>query len=92
MRFPRTIPDMAGGYYNPTTCTPNNSCFTQAITEANMGGNGFYNSLQASVEQRLRNGLTLLGNYTWSNAIDNTPYNQSSTAIASGQLVRPSHL
>ena len=49
-----------------------------------MGGNGSYNSLQVSLEQRLHSGLTLLANYTWSKAIDNTPYNQSSTAIASG--------
>ena len=60
------------------------SCYTQPITEANMGGNGSYNSLQVSAEQRMRSGLTLLANYTWSKAIDNTPYNQSSTAIASG--------
>ena len=59
------------------------SCFTQPITEANMGGNANYNSLQLSAEQRMRSGLTILANYTWSKAIDNTPYNQSSTAIAS---------
>ena len=70
--------------YNPTGCSATNSCFTQAITEANMGGNGSYHSLQASLEQRMRSGLTVLANYTWSKAIDNTPYNQSSTAIASG--------
>jgi hypothetical protein len=68
--------------YNPTGCGA--SCYSQAITEANMGGNASYNSLQVSVEQRLSTGLTLLANYTWSKAIDNTPYNQSSTAIASG--------
>jgi hypothetical protein len=69
--------------YNPSTCTATaNNCYTQTITEANMGGNSAYNSLQASVEQRVRGGLTLLANYTWSKAIDNTPYNQSSTAIA----------
>ena len=69
--------------YNGSTCISNN-CYSQPITEANMGANGSYNSLQASVEQRVRSGLTLLANYTWSKAIDNTPYNQSSTAIASG--------
>lgn len=67
--------------YNGSTCIANN-CYSQNITEANMGGNGSYNSLQVSVEQRVRNGLTLLANYTWSKAIDNTPYNQSATAIA----------
>jgi hypothetical protein len=82
------VPPTNAGYgrrlYNPVGCTANNSCFTQAITEANMGGNGSYNSLQATFEQRVHNGLTLLANYTWSKAIDNTPYNQSATAIASG--------
>ncbi len=78
-----TDPRYGRRIYNPSGCATNNSCFTQAITEANTGSNSLYNSLQVSVEQRLRNGLTILGNYTWSKAIDNTPYNQSSTAIAS---------
>ena len=76
-----TNPNYNRRIYNAVGCA---SCYTQAITEANMGGNGNYNSLQASVEQRVRNGLTLLGNFTWSRALDSTPYNQSSTAIASG--------
>jgi hypothetical protein len=67
--------------YSGNTCIANN-CYSQTITEANMGGNGSYNSLQVSAEQRMRSGLTLLANYTWSKAIDNTAYNQSSTAIA----------
>jgi Carboxypeptidase regulatory-like domain len=66
--------------YNKVGCA---SCYTQPITEANMGGTSSYNSLQLSAEQRMRSGLTILANYTWSKAIDNTPYNQSSTAIAS---------
>jgi Carboxypeptidase regulatory-like domain len=78
---PVTDPNYNRRIYNKVGCT---SCYTQPITEANMGSNGSYNSLQASFEQRVRNGLTLLGNYTWSKAIDNTPYNQSATAIASG--------
>jgi hypothetical protein len=78
---PVTDPNYNRRIYNKVGCT---SCYTQPITEANMGGNGSYHSLQASVEQRLRSGLTLLANYTWSKAIDNTPYNQSATAIASG--------
>jgi hypothetical protein len=67
--------------YTGSSCNANN-CYSQTITEANMGGNGSYNSLQVSAEQRVRTGMTLLANYTWSKAIDNTPYNQSSTAIA----------
>jgi hypothetical protein len=68
--------------YSGKTCT-NNNCYSQPITEANMGGNATYHSLQLSLEQRLRSGLTLLANYTWSKSLDDTPYNQSSTAIAS---------
>jgi hypothetical protein len=78
---PVTDPNYNRRIYNKVGCT---SCYTQPITEANMGSNGSYNSLQTSVEQRVKSGLTLLGNYTWSKAIDNTPYNQSATAIASG--------
>ena len=78
---PTTDPNFNRRIYNKVGCT---SCYTQPITEANMGGNGSYNSLQASVEQRMHSGLTILANYTWSKAIDNTPYNQSATAIASG--------
>ena len=71
--------------YNRPGCAANNSCFTQAITEANTGGNTNYESLQTSLEQRIRSGLTILANYTWSKATDNLPYNQSATAIAAGQ-------
>ncbi len=78
---PVTNPNYNRRIYNEVGCT---SCYTQPITEANMGSNGAYNSLQVSVEQRVKTGLTLLANYTWSKAIDNTPYNQSATAIASG--------
>jgi hypothetical protein len=77
---PVTDPNYNRRVYNKVGCA---SCYTQPITEANMGGNASYNSLQLSAEQRMRYGLTLLANYTWSKSIDNTPYNQSSTAIAS---------
>jgi hypothetical protein len=78
-----TSPNYNRRIYNPSTCTAlANNCYTQTITEANMGGNSIYNSLQVSAEQHLRGGLTLLANYTWWKSIDDTPYNQSSTAIA----------
>jgi hypothetical protein len=76
-----TDPNYNRRVYNKVGCT---SCYSQTITEANMGSNSNYNSLQVSAEQRMRTGLTLLANYTWSKAIDNSPYNQSSTAIAAG--------
>jgi hypothetical protein len=70
--------------YNQPGCSTGNSCYSQTITEINTGANTNYNSLQLSVEQRVRYGLTLLANYTWSKALDNRPYNASSTSVAAG--------
>ncbi|MGD0292604.1 MAG: carboxypeptidase regulatory-like domain-containing protein [Terracidiphilus sp.] len=65
--------------YNPAGCTTN--CYPGTITAANTGGNMNYNSLQLSAEQRVRYGLTLLANLTWSKSLDNQPWNQASTSI-----------
>ncbi|HEV2484616.1 MAG TPA: carboxypeptidase regulatory-like domain-containing protein [Terracidiphilus sp.] len=70
--------------YNQTGCSVNNSCYSQPITAANTGANTNYNSLQMSAEQRVRYGLTLLFNYTWSKALDNMPFNAAATSIGSG--------
>ena len=70
--------------YNQPNCSVNNSCYSQPITAANTGGNTSYNSMQLSVEQRVRYGLTLLFNYTWSKALDSMPFNQAATSIGSG--------
>src|ERR1017187_3402530 len=70
--------------YNQAGCAVNNSCFTSTITAANTGGNTNYNSLQLSVEQRMKYGLTMLFNYTWSKALDNMPFNAAATSIGSG--------
>jgi hypothetical protein len=70
--------------YNQPGCSTNNSCFSQPITAANTGGNSNYHSMQLSVEQRERYGLTLLFNYTWSKALDGMPYNQAATSIGAG--------
>jgi hypothetical protein len=43
------------------------------ITEANMGGNSSYNSLQGTLQRQVAKGLTLLANYTWSKTMDNIP-------------------
>jgi hypothetical protein len=67
--------------YNQSGCTATNSCFPGTITAANTGGNTNYNSLQLSAEQRVRYGLTLLFNYTWSKALNNMPWNQAATSI-----------
>jgi hypothetical protein len=76
--------------YNQPGCTANNSCFSQTITEANTGANTNFHSMQFSVEQRARYGLTLLFNYTWSKALDNMPFNAAATSIgANNSYVYP---
>jgi hypothetical protein len=67
--------------YDPAGCAVNNSCYTQTITAANTGGNSNYNAMQLSAEQRVRYGLTVLANLTWSKSLDNQPWNQASTSI-----------
>lgn len=63
-------------------CTTLN-CYPNTITEANMGGNTSYHSMQVSLEQRMSHGLTILANYTWSKALDNLPVGATATAPAS---------
>ena len=78
--------------YNQPGCSTTNSCYpaSSTITAANTGGNTNYNSLQVSAEQRVRYGLTLLFNYTWSKALDNMPWNQAATSIGdSNSFVYP---
>ena len=65
-------------------CATTNSCFPNYITAANTGGNTNYNSLQVSAEQRVRYGLNLLFNYTWSKALNDMPWNQAATSIGGG--------
>jgi hypothetical protein len=70
--------------YDQPGCATNNSCYPGTITEANTGGITNYNSMQLSAEQRVRYGLTLLFNYTWSKALNNLPWNQAATSIGAG--------
>ncbi len=70
--------------YNQPGCAASNACYPNTITAANTGGNTNYNSLQVSAEQRVRYGLTLLFNYTWSKALNNLPWNQAATSIGAG--------
>jgi Carboxypeptidase regulatory-like domain len=65
-------------------CATTNSCFPNYITAANTGGNTNYNSLQISAEQRVKYGLTMLFNYTWSKALNDMPWNQAATSIGGG--------
>lgn len=70
--------------YDQPGCATTNSCYPGTITAANTGGNTNYNSLQVSAEQRVRYGLTLLFNYTWSKALNDLPWNQAATSIGAG--------
>lgn len=67
--------------FNQPGCSATNSCYPGTITAANTGGNTSYNSLQLSAEQRVRYGLNLLFNYTWSKTLTNMPWNQAATSI-----------
>lgn len=58
--------------------------YTQQIALVDSGGNAIYHSLQASLQNRMNNGLTLFFNYTWSKAIDNFPFGASATAVVPG--------
>jgi hypothetical protein len=55
--------------------------YTQPISEADYGANENYNSFQATFEQRFHKGFSILGNYTWSKALDDLPPGASVTAI-----------
>lgn len=68
--------------YDQAGCSATNSCYPGTITAANTGGNANYNSMQLSVEQRVRYGLTVQFNYTWSKALNDMPWNQAATSIA----------
>jgi len=70
--------------FDPAGCSTTNSCYPSYITAANTGGNTSFNSLQISAEQRMRYGLNVLFNYTWSKALDNMPWNQAATSIGGG--------
>jgi hypothetical protein len=80
---PEELNPTVGGVrvFNQAGCATTNSCYPGTITAANTGGNTSYNSLQVSAEQRMRYGLNLLFNYTWSHAMNNMPWNQAATSI-----------
>ncbi len=78
---PPVAPGSAVLTFDPAGCAATNSCYPKYITAANTGGNTSYNSLQVTAEQRVKYGLTMLFNYTWSKAMDNMPWNQAATSI-----------
>ena len=66
----------------PTAYTA--SKYANQITQTQMEGNTQYHSLQATMEQRLRHGVSLLFNYTWSHATDDLPVNTGVTSAGPG--------
>jgi hypothetical protein len=56
-----------------------------SIVETNMGGNGSYHSLQATLQQRLSHGLSFLFNYTFSKGLDNLPFASNNSFAQPGQ-------
>jgi hypothetical protein len=54
------------------------------IAQTTMEGSTHYHSLQATLEQRLRGGVSVVFNYTWSHGIDNLPYNTGVTSAGAG--------
>lgn len=78
---------------NPATYIPGSTLGTNSrrhfpsfsdISEAIMGGNARYNSLQASIQRHVSTGLIITANYTYSQAIDTLPYNTGNSLPSSG--------
>jgi Carboxypeptidase regulatory-like domain/TonB dependent receptor len=79
--------------YNPSIYIPGSTLGANSrrvykdfsdIDIASMSGNGAYNSLQATIQHRIVNGLSVTGNYTFSKAMDTLPYNTIDVNPSSG--------
>ncbi len=63
----------------------NNQNYTNQIATTDTGGSASYNSMQASLQKRMSQGLTAYLNYTWSKAIDSNAFGaQGTTAVVPG--------
>ena len=78
---------------NPAVYTPGSSLGTDArrlyvpmsnVSEANMGANTEYNSLQGTLQTRLSKSIDLLANYTFSKTYDNLPFGSAVTGPSAG--------
>lgn len=55
-----------------------------SISQSSMDINSGFHSLQLTAQKRMSRSLSVLANYTWSKAIDTTPYGQGIAAPAAG--------
>jgi hypothetical protein len=79
---------------NPATYIPGSKLSTDqrrrylgytTITQTSMVGNDNYHAIQATLEQRVTNGLTFTANYAWSHSINDLPLENEITDQATGQ-------
>jgi len=77
-----------GNELNPSTYIPGSSLPTNSrrrytgygsVQSIGMSGNADYNSLQATITERITKGFTVVGNYTWSKSMDTLPYATGNT-------------
>ncbi|QNI30144.1 TonB-dependent receptor [Alloacidobacterium dinghuense] len=78
---------------NPATYIPGSKLSTDQrryfagytnIGEASMSGNSAYNSLQASIQEKVAAGFSILANYTFSKSMDTLPYLTGNTTPSNG--------
>lgn len=63
------------------------------ISEANLGGNSSYHSMQATLRNRMKYGISGTINYTWSKSIDSVPTGTAVTSAGAGiSYVLPMYL
>ncbi len=56
------------------------------ITQTAVVGNDEYNALQATLEQRVSHGVSLMANYTWAHSLNDLPLESEITDQATGEL------
>jgi hypothetical protein len=83
-------PEINPAVYGPgaTTSNTNNRRLSRGFSTVSlteMGGNSSYNSLQATLQNRMSRGVTLTLNYTWSKALDTIPTGAATTSAGAGQ-------
>ncbi len=79
---------------NPNSLRPYYSTLPniKQIQLLSTGGASHYNSLQATIERRTKNGLTLSANYTLARGLDNAPGNSAGAGTDYASIPSLSHL